>query len=229
MRIRRIGEAGVYENIIRAKPELYGIGLVDVGLHYPQVAVNRNPTAGVHITGCYMARTWRYYRHACTELYRSAAAQLAEDRRHGYPFRPYAAAMGYTVPYNHNGFLSIWTDTYEYTGGAHGNTVRCADTWNLATARRMPLEAFFTSPCYRGIILSGVAEQIRAQTAKGGTGYLEDWPAAIGRCFDERNFFLTPEGIGVFYPLYTIAPYAAGLPVFIIPYPNFGGMLRFEL
>ena len=226
MRICRIGGAEVYENTIRAKPELYGVGLVDVGIHYPQVAVNRNPPAGVRITGCYMARAGRYYRHTCTELYRSAAAELAEDRRRGYPFRPYAAAAGYTVPYNQNGFLSIWTDIYEYTGGAHGNTVRCADTWNLATARRMTLDAFFSGSCYRRTILSGVAAQIRAHSEKGDAGYLEDWPAGISRYLDERNFFLVPEGIGIFYPLYTIAPYSSGLPVFIIPYQDFGGMLR---
>ena len=47
-----------------------------------------------------------------------------------------------------------------------------------------------------------------------------DWPRLLRRSFDPERFYLTPEGIAVFFPLYAIAPYAEGIPVFLIPYPE---------
>ena len=40
------------------------------------------------------------------------------------------------------------------------------------------------------------------------------------REFDPERFYCTPEGPVVFYPLYSVAPYAEGIPVFPITPPE---------
>jgi hypothetical protein len=134
----------------------------------------------------------------------------------------------YQVPYNQNDYLSIYTDAYEFTGGAHGNTLRSAQTWNLTTGRRMQLGDFFSNQSYQSVIFGNISAQINDQLSKGMNIYLEGWQKNIFKYFDERNFYLMPEGIAVFYPLYTIAPYVSGIVTFIIPYANFDGALLFK-
>ena len=36
------------------------------------------------------------------------------------------------------------------------------------------------------------------------------------------RFYLTPEGLAFFYPMYAIAPAAEGIPVFTVPYEAVG-------
>lgn len=222
-------QAAVGRNEIRAAPEYRGVPMVAVEIAYPQVTVNRIPTSGVYINGWYQASAQRTYVHGCRSLFRAASAQYRQSLRYGYPFRPYALSEEFAVSYNANGFLSLYTDCYEYTGGAHGNTVRRADNWNLAGCCRMQLAEFFRGAGWRDIILNGIYARINAQMAQGNDVYFDSYQAAVRRYFDPCRCYLTPEGFAVFFPQYAIAPYSAGIVTFVIPYADFGGLLRYEL
>jgi hypothetical protein len=42
--------------------------------------------------------------------------------------------------------ISLWFDRYEFTGGAHGNTVRTAQTWNLQSCVTLKLSELALCP-----------------------------------------------------------------------------------
>lgn len=50
--------------------------------------------------------------------------------------------MEYTITYNDNCFLSYYNDKYEYTGGAHGMTVRSLNTFFPITMQNLLSQTF---------------------------------------------------------------------------------------
>lgn len=49
--------------------------------------------------------------------------------------------------------------------------------------------------------------------------YHPHWRRALRRAFNPRNYYLTPDGLAFFFPMYALAPAAEGIPVFHVPYP----------
>ncbi|ADU28111.1 DUF3298 and DUF4163 domain-containing protein [Ethanoligenens harbinense] len=206
---------------IQGKPQYRGVMMVEIDIAYPRVLTKGSP-AGQVISVFYDHAARRFYAYASRKLYADAVQSWREAQKNGYPFHAYGAGMTYEVPFNHGGLLSIYYDQYTYTGGAHGTTVRHADTWRAWDARRLPLNAFFSDPGYRNIIFRAIFAQIQRDPDK----YFEDYQKNVFQYFDEKNYYLTPRGFAFFFQLYTIAPYVTGIPVFIVPYELFGDMLK---
>ena len=207
-----------------AKPKYKNVTMMDVDISYPQVIMREDAQASVPINRFYRSVAQRYYNYALPTLFGSAVKEYQNDRKNGYPFRPYSAMMVYEVPYNRNGFLSIYYELYEYTGGAHGNTTRYSDTWHAG--RHLKLQDLFTGNSYKSIIFSEIFAQINQNIAAGTDTYFDDYQKNVFQNFDEKNFYLTPEGLAVYFPLYTVAPYSSGIVTFVIPYGAFGATLK---
>ncbi len=101
------------------------------------------------------------------------------------------------------------------SGGAHGNTIRHSDTWSVKNGGRISLYQFTDDPAaFRAEILNSIREQIERQTAGGEGMYFEDYPRLIREHFDPESYYLSPEGLVIYYQQYDIAPYASGIPEF---------------
>lgn len=203
-------------------PTYRGTVMVEITLAYPQVRVAGGEAAGRRISAYYARVAGRQYTEAMNRLYPDAVQAAREAAKSGYPFHPYASAMAYEVPYNSGGLLSIYYDQYTYTGGAHGNTVRRADTWRVWDGRRVPPEAFFHGEGWQQVAIGAILAQI----ARHPQIYFENPQQNVPAHFDPQNMYLTPQGFVFFFPLYTIAPYATGMPSFLVPYETFGSLLR---
>ncbi|MDL2288831.1 DUF4163 domain-containing protein, partial [Oscillospiraceae bacterium OttesenSCG-928-F05] len=83
------------------------------------------------INAMYAYAASKFHRYAAKPFYRMAVQGYQDAIRNDYPFRAYDAVMKSTVTYLDPCLLSTYTDRYEYTGGAHGTTLRLADTWDL--------------------------------------------------------------------------------------------------
>lgn len=172
-----------------------------------------------------LRRIGRYYHHAgqCwrarweTKLYAQACASLAEMRAQSYPFHPWEAVLDFTVSFNENCLLSLYMDSYEFTGGAHGNTVRCGDTWDLCNGMPRTLPTFYPPKSHwRREAVAAVHTEIERRLATGEYLYLDGWEQEVITQFDPCRFYLTGDGVTLFYPLYTLAPYVEGIPTFLI-------------
>ncbi len=159
------------------------------------------------------------------------AKQMYEDALSmHFPFRPFEI-FGTVTPtlHNHN-YISAYSDLYQYTGGAHGNTVRSSVTYHVPDGSRVQLaDLFLPGYPYKKMILAEIYKQIQGELQKEPGKYFEDAPQSIVEAFREQNFFLTPEGLAVYYPLYELAPYVVGIPVFVIPYRDLADGLRYPL
>lgn len=181
-------------------------------------------------------RISRYYQQAAdvwrkrwqTVLYPRACEAVSAAWERSRPFRPWEARGDYSVTYDQNGLLSLRLESYEYTGGAHGVTVLCGDVWDIASGTPRPLYSFFPSARRpKRFLLAEAAKQIETRVASGESLYYSDWARRLAADFSPERFYLTPDGkISFFYPLYTLAPYAEGIPTFTVPCPLLSSATR---
>ncbi len=148
--------------------------------------------------------------------------RLAQDA----PFPGYEGLRSFTTTLNEGCLLSLYTDTYEFTGGAHGTTIRKAESWQFPQGKRLSLSDLFPGCSnYQGRIIAAIAGEIGAQVAAGSMDYFENSAQLAGETFDPCQFYLSPEGLVIFYQQYDIAPYASGIPSFLLPYEEIGATL----
>ncbi len=165
----------------------------------------------------YQNKAHAFQRHCEIELFPMAIEQYNEDRKNNYPIRAFDAVLVYEVTYLSACIISIYFDQYEYTGGAHGNTVRSSQTWNLQRCELIRLRQLFCClPDYKAYILTAVEAQIKNEPDL----YFEDYEELIAEAFNPCSFYCTPEGVVVYYQQYDIAPYASGIREFLLPYTN---------
>jgi hypothetical protein len=203
--------------------------MVDVKIDYPVLASDSFGNT-MRFNMHYRQKAHRNYRYASTKLYQAAVKQYLQAKAQNFPFNHYEFIEVFEPTYCKKPLISLYYDIYEYTGGAHGTTTRKGNTWDMPRGTMIPLSALFVRNYnYKSFILNYVLAEARRRQVAGVADYFENLEENINKYFDEKNFYLTEEGLAVFYPLYTIAPYAVGIQVFIIPYPFFGDKLRYKL
>ena len=72
---------------------------------------------------------------------------------------------------------------------------------------------------WRSWALAEVERQLRARLSAGESWFAPDWEARLPRSFDPERFYLTEAGPVIYFPLYSIAPYAEGIPAFSLAIP----------
>lgn len=119
-------------------------------------------------------------------------------------------AANYTVKYNKNDILSIAETGYQYTGGAHGITWRSSKTIYLPTGHVYNLgEIFKAGFDYQTFLNTKIKEQLKA---RGWEGH-----ASFEGVNKDTSYFITEEGLVIYYQPYEIAAYVFGMPEFFIP------------
>jgi hypothetical protein len=147
-------------------------------------------------------------------LFIEAVRVYKEAVENGYPIRPFESLLVYQVTHNAFGLLSSYRDRYDYTGGAHGITIRKSTTFNLKTGAVIPLDAFFPSNFNYSQFL--IDEMIKI-AKKDPSIYFENYQELIIKYFNPKSYYLTEKGIAIYYQQYEIAPYSTGIVVFEIP------------
>lgn len=178
---------------------------------FPQFLSPRFAQQVRQINSHYRREAMRRRQFAISRLYPEAVREL----QLGGAALPYELETSVNVTWNRACIVSLYTDEYQFTGGAHGMTVRTADNWNLRTGRRFALCDLFPGQrdCRQMIL-----RQIITQIARDPSSYFEDYRALVMQNFDPRRFYLTQNAVMVYFGLYEIAPYSSGMPVFEIPY-----------
>ena len=193
--------------------------MVTLSISSPQVRIPSTLKAQMAINSRIRTQTSDFTRYVSKDLYQQAIQEYEDSQSGHFPFRPYDAVLNYTVTWNQDGLLSMYRDQYEFTGGAHGNTLRSSDTLSLSTGERIPLSSFFRPGTnYLGMLLEAILRQADANSAKEPGIYFENYRDLIVQYFNPESFYLTPQGLCIYYQQYEIAPYSTGIVVFTIPY-----------
>lgn len=115
-------------------------------------------------------------------------------------------------------------DYYQFTGGAHGGTERRHYNYDLATGQEVALKDLFNQGVdYKKIINQEIGAQIKANPEGG---YFAQPELGFKTIADDQPFYLADGGLVVYFAQYEIAPYAAGIPEFKIPFSLFKSGIR---
>ena len=188
-------------------------------IDYPQFTSTCSRRAAAAVNSFYRLRAKSLETYCRFTLYPQAVTDYQYGKSNGYPFFSYEFIMGYQVTYNHDCIVSLYLDQYEFTGGAHGMTVRTSQTWDFETGRQLRLGDFFMDdPGYVEAIQNWIEYEIAQRLKADPSTYFDNYPELLRSTFQAENFYLTPQGIVLYYQHYDIAPYSSGLPQFLLPF-----------
>lgn len=191
--------------------------ILTLSVRYPKVTLHKNISAQKIINRQIQTQVSEFYHYISNDLYQQAVVSYKYAQENGFPFHPYDAVLQYEITYNEHLYLSLYSDTYVYMGGARGNTVRASDTWSLNNGQKIPLSAFFPADQdYRVFLIDQIIKQADEQIAQNPGIYFENYPDLIVKYFNEKHYYLVPSGIAIYYQQYEIAPYSTGIVEFTI-------------
>lgn len=192
--------------------------MLTLSITYPQIILRHNPPVQNKINRQIQAQVNDFYHYASNSLYPQSIDAYKHTQENGFPFHHYETSLQYKITYNQHCHLSLYRDQYEFTGGAHGNTIRASDNWNLIHGCSIPLSCFFPHEHnYRALMLEQILEQANQQMQQNPGIFFEDYRTLIVQHFNENSYYLTPSGVAIYYQQYEIAPYVTGIVVFTIP------------
>ncbi|MGN0298670.1 MAG: DUF3298 and DUF4163 domain-containing protein [Lachnospiraceae bacterium] len=163
-----------------------------------------------------LARDREYY---CKWVLYPQAVEIARYiQENNPPFHPFEFNMMYQVTLNKGCVTSLYLEQYTYLGGAHGATIRTSDTWNFVTGKKINLKDFYTDDSmFEDKIIVWIENKISELLTVSPGNFFEDYANLLRNTFNPDSFYLTPEGIVIYFQQYDIAPYAAGIVEFLLP------------
>lgn len=139
-------------------------------------------------------------------------AQAAGELFHGWERITTTRVEGLAGP-----FVSLLSQTYTYTGGAHGNHTFTARTWRLGAPAPRELrlsDLFRPNAAYLARLVPLVLADLEKQDA---SWVVEGQVTTLGAA-DLALFTLTPAGLAFTFPPYAMGPYAQGTFTVVVPY-----------
>lgn len=192
-----------------------GVTVLKYTVQYPRFEGNEFQTTLEKLNRYYHENAMAYANYCDQELYKNAVAEYEQAKSHGFRLPVYEAMQVFKLQYTQECALSLYFDRYEYTGGAHGNTIRSADTWNLSFGKRSKLKEYF--PFIKDPE-AYILKEINGQIAANPDNYFPSYEKLTAENFNADAFYITEQGIAIFYQEYDIAPYVMGIPTFTIAY-----------
>lgn len=155
------------------------------------------------------------------EYFLSRARQTEEgfiaDREDAEDGDVYSIEQSCTVEYAHGSVASVLIATERYYGGVHPTVMYEAHTVDLDGGTLVSLYDVFPEDgeAVRDAILGEIISQL-----DGREDLYDDAEDAARELFDVEHFYLTDEGLVVFYQAYELGAYVAGPQFFTIPYES---------
>ena len=125
----------------------------------------------------------------------------------------YEIYRNYEITLNADNIISLYIDEYIFSGGAHGNTVRTSQNWELYYNQIIHLEDIYK---YNPYFVINILKSINNQISQEKEIYFEDSCILVLNTFNPRNFYLIPGAVVIYFQQYDIAPYSSGIRTFII-------------
>lgn len=150
-----------------------------------------------------------------TEIRQWAEEDYAERGKENW--RNYAFGTGYGLQRADAEVISFRVNSYWDMGGAHPNSMADGMSFSVRTGERLTLADVTVD---EETVASAVRAFLLEETKKeeyGGMFY-EDYEESIGDILTEETWYLGEDGFHIIVNEYIIAPHAAGILDFVIPY-----------
>lgn len=146
-----------------------------------------------------------------------------ESKKQGQKVIVYEASTNFNIEYVGENYMSMLVDYYSYTGGAHGSTLREAYNIDINTGKILSLKDIFKENYNYKEVINNL---IKKYVDKDKDNYLIDDFKGIK---ENQEFYISQDGIVIYFQLYEIAPYSTGFPEFKIPLKNVEDGLNINL
>lgn len=120
-------------------------------------------------------------------------------------------------------FLSVVGEAYVFTEGVHGTSSRIVRNIDTASNQIIKLPDLFQDPAFE----MAINREITQIVEKNPEEYHDLWEKPVLSA-NHENFYLSTEGLVIFYPPYELSYYARGFVEFCIPYEALSGYLKPE-
>lgn len=138
------------------------------------------------------------------------------------PLVPYQLFSKYNITNTEN-IISFYIDYYQFTGGAHGMTTRIAYNVDKSKGIKLQLKDLFNNNYdYKSVIDKEINKQIKKDPDKYFTG-----KEGFNGIKENQSFYIRDNTIVIYFGLYEIAPYVAGIQEFSIPSKLFKGNYKY--
>ena len=142
----------------------------------------------------------------------------ADEYTYGFPYQYMNLVTGLT--YADDRYLCLSENTYEYTGGAHGNGIDSYYVMDRQTGKQLSLGDVvdLDKTDFKSLVVKALQEKMKEDPDT----YFEGADQTVKDDYkkNEFNFYLTKDGVGVEFSEYEVAPYAAGAQNVVIPYSD---------
>lgn len=193
------------------------VPVLNYKIEYPRFSHSEYQNALDQMNCWYQCRAADFQKEFETQNYRDASEQYDFSLKNNYPFPMHEAMVVFKITYNQECCLSLYQDEYIFSGGAHGNTVRTSETWNVMTGCLYTLYGNRNDAAeLQKNILDQIDAQIKAHITKGENWYFDDYAKLVAETFNPKSFYVTPEGIVIYFQQYDIAPYSSGIQEFVV-------------
>ncbi|PKM49139.1 MAG: hypothetical protein CVV02_17485 [Firmicutes bacterium HGW-Firmicutes-7] len=129
------------------------------------------------------------------------------------PNIPYYLESSYNI-YNHDKqILSFCIRYSNYYGGAHGMSYKICYNYDIKAGKRVALSDLFHDQFYVGAINNEIEWQIKKRNKALGYEAIN----AFKGISDRQKFYIKNGELVIYFDLYEIAPYVAGILEFSIP------------
>lgn len=196
---------------------------IRITLQYPQIDGLTNETVQDGIN--------RMFKEAADEA-RQEGLKNAEEKEkasasgYGSPNR-YETYFDYSLKCNQKGLLSVVLMNYQYTGGGHGSMVQSSYTFNLNTGEEYKLKDLFKDDVdyvayINNTVKDTIVERVRGEILPEYT--IEPFETIR----DDHDFYLSNDGVVIYFQQYEHWCYAAGIQEFPVEYTTLRDMLKPE-
>ena len=179
----------------------------------PQLQNGLPPQSLIELNELFRNRVLTVYRHfEQAALETRADPRLPEHMKEALTFH-----ADYEVFRNDSRFVSLGQTIYQYTGGAHGMSFISAATIQLPSGRLCRLSDLFVVGANYQERLDGI---VRREGASRG---LPLWDFHGVKA--DSGFYLTDEGLVLYFQPYEIAPYSEGIVKILVRYQEVADLL----
>lgn len=150
--------------------------------------------------------------YALNTLYENAVQGYLRGTQ-GLPYE-YDSIVHVTM--NQDGIFSAYVEEYMYNGGAHGLTTRFSFTYDTKTGSNRSICSFMKKTGCLTCISNNIVNQIH--NSPQVDQYFPNYAELVPQSFLAEDFYVTPNGVVVYFGLYEIGPYVLGIQEFTIPF-----------
>lgn len=207
-----------------------GHELIKISYEYPVIENSGNSAFVEKINADYKKSAEDYaaeiennYLKDAEEFYASVGGDTA--------LLPFEAKVTYDVDANRKDILSITSFESIYLGGAHPSSSKVSKVYDMKNGKELALTDILnlSQEEIDKLVTDKFTDYIVKELSGGDQSYIEDLKKSLEQEKKNVCYYVTDDGVVLYFQVYAIAPYAAGYPTTEISYKGNENMFKIDL